>query len=473
MQTQNKTRTAPADFARFTRRHVLQCLFACVSLTAATSHCEFAVAEISGPAITLKALVNPDRVTQVACQVSIHGTMISPSESGTGVTNLKLSSTVKFGFDQRQFPSQVAGPFSIRAVRSYSDAVSNTVVGPDYKTSIQLPAGQKLLHVYGTDALLLYLNPNVRLTRQQIDLLQMPCDPLVVAGLLPPRALDDRSERWNTDPWVVPMLAGLDAAVSQSATCSITELTDERATIRFEAKTQGAVSGSATSVELTGEFAFDRRLQLITDLRARLTEKRSPGAVSPGLDVVAEVTWTQKIVTDSAVLPKELMEPLPDEGQQLLTLVTPWRLMLLHSRDWHLFHQTTELVMLRMLNNGSLAGQCNIAPSVTMPVGEFTPDHRFREEVQAALVSRQGVLGESRLTPEQNGWRIHKVSATSITQNKTILWDYYLCTRKSGEQYSLIMSYGKDDAGLVQPAADKIIQSLTIAQPRSVIPLPR
>jgi hypothetical protein len=48
------------------------------------------------------------------------------------------------------------------------------------------------------------------------------------------------------------LLAGVDAAVTQTATCEITSLTDSEAVVRFEGATDGAVTGSATKI------TFDR-----------------------------------------------------------------------------------------------------------------------------------------------------------------------------------------------------------------------
>lgn len=425
--------------------------------------------------VVISAVVNSDRMTRISCEVRIRGKMITPSESGT--SELNLNSDAAFRFDQRQFESRISGPFSLRAYRNFQDASVRTVVGTNHKTVVQLPGSHRILQVYGTDSGLWHLSSDVRLTRQQVDLLQLPCDPLVAAGLLPTRALSSKDEKWNADTWVVPMLVGMEAVVSQSATCQLADLSENEAVVQFEAAADGAVTGSASKVVLTGKFTLDRRNGIITQLQAIMKEQRSPGTVSPGLNITAEVQWTQAILPDVAdqpiKLPLQMPEELPEAGRLRLSLSTPWRLMLSHSRDWYLFHETPELVVLRMLQNGALIAQCNIAPALIMPPGEFTADDKFRSEVKSALVSRQAVIVSSRVIPVSNEWRKHFVRAVSETDSRTIYWDYYLCTHAQGEQFLLIFSHSKQDAELFGDAATQLLETLSLPPARERIRLPR
>jgi hypothetical protein len=223
---------------------------------------------------------------------------------------------------------------------------------------------------------------------------------------------------------------------------------------------------------MDGFMTLDRKSGIIKNLKATQQEKRSAGTVSPGLDVSAEIEWTQEPSENSGTIPSQLPEGSPDQKMLLLTLVTPSRLMMLHSRDWYVFHETTDLVMLRMLRDGKLIGQCNIAPSVRVSPGNSTDPETFSSEVEAALATRKGKLLNSRVVPDLNGWRVLNVSATSLTETKTILWDYYLCTQKSGEQFSLIFSRTADDEPAFADAPEEILKTLTLrpVPPRIQVP---
>ncbi|MEZ6043481.1 MAG: hypothetical protein R3C20_23530 [Planctomycetaceae bacterium] len=433
----------------------------------------FANSQEPAEKVRLEAVTDANVVTRVDYRVAIRGKMITPANGGQ--TKLELKSDAHFDFRQRQFQPVVAGPFGVRAVRLFSDATSNTLVGDDYKTDINLPPSHRLLQVYGTESGLNHVSPDVRLTRQHVDLLQMPMDPLFANGLLPGRDLSSNDEKWNTDAWVVPSLCGMEAAISQSATCRIRTLTEAAATVEFELTADGAVHGSGSKVVVKGTLTFDRGSQLITALKAEFKELRSPGAVSPGLDVVANIEWNQSLAENKADLPMEISESEPDANRLLLTLATPWKLALLHNRNWHLFHETADMVMLRLLDNGNLMGQCNISPSILMPQGQFTSEKQFGDEVAGAVAPREGRVVSSVVRNSVGEWRIHSIRAESKAAEKTIQWDYHLCSHTSGQQFLVVFSHTSDVDAIFNEQAETLLKSLTlrITGNRSRIPLPR
>lgn len=421
--------------------------------------------------ILLVEAADSGRATHVNYSLQIKGTLSTPSSSGT--TDWDLNSAATFEFDQRRFPSDAPGPLAIRATRYFQEARTSSVVGKDHKNAVILPLQSRLIHIHGGEMQLVQLSPDVRLTRPQLDLLQFPCDPLAVTGLLPGRSLKSKSEKWNADDWVVPMLVGIDAAVTQSATCEIKSLTEQEAVILFQCNGTGAITGSPTEVSLKGEMIVDRKASLVSQLKATMTEKRGAGTVSPGLNVTAEIRWTQQIVKEQSSLPETMPDTLPEDRQLLLTLVTPWRVLLLHDRNWHIFHETSELVMLRMLHNGTLLAQCNIASAPLMAAGKFTSESEYLADIDKALKERAGTITASEVLPDQNGWRIHHVTASGEANKKNLVWDYFLCTTKSGEQLSLVFSHAEEDDAVFGDEALQMVRSLTIRSSRPKVPLPR
>jgi hypothetical protein len=204
-----------------------------------------------------------------------------------------------------------------------------------------------------------------------------------------------------------------------------------------------------------------------------MKEKRGPGTVSPGLDVTAEIQWSQTLTETATALPESMPDTMPNDRQLLLTLVTPWRVLLLHNRDWHIFHETADLVMLRMLHHGALLAQCNISSAPLMAAGKFTPEADYQVEVDKALKERGGRIIRSEVIPDQNGWRIHHVQAIGEANKKVLVWDYFLCTTKAGEQISLVFSHAEEDDKAFAGVIDQMLNSLTIRSTRPRIALPR
>ncbi len=421
--------------------------------------------------ITLIDPPDSQRTTHVRYSLQIKGKLSTPSAAGT--TDWDLNSSAKFEFDQRRFASDAVGQFGIRAVRRFQQAETTSKVGKEHENEVSLPQQSRLIQVYGGELQLVQLSPDVRLTRAQIDLLQFPCDPLAVTGLLPDRTLKDSKEKWNADVWVVAMLSGIDAVVTQAATCELKSLSAEEAVVLFDCLGTGAITGSSTTVNLSGEMIIDRKQSLISRVKAVLKEKRTPGTVSPGLDVVADIEWTQEITSPAIELPETMPDATPDERRLLLTLATPWRVLLLHNRNWHVFHETSELVMLRMLHDGTLLAQCNIASAPLMAAGKYTSEEDYVADVERAIKDRAGRITASTVTPDQNGWRIHHVQAMGEANKKALIWDYYLCSTKSGEQISLVFSHAEEDKRNFAGVPDQILQSLTIRSVRPKIALPR
>ena len=421
--------------------------------------------------ISLVDPADPKRTTRVEYALKIEGKLLTPSPNGPSEWN--LNSSGKFVFDQRRFLFDSTGPLALRAIRRFATAETESIVGKDHKTSVVLPAQTHLIQVYGGEHQLLQLSPDVRLTRPQVDLLQFPCDPIVVTGLLPARNLKDKHEKWNADSWVMPMLVGVDAAVSQTATCQLQSLTASDAVVTFEGTTEGAVTGSATKVTLKGALTFDRDGQFIRSFNAVQSERREPGPFSPGLKVEATIAWTQTNPQSTSSIPETMPDSVPDARQLLLTLATPGRVLMLHNRDWHVFHETAEMTMLRMVHDGALVAQCNISPSPAVPAGDFTSEQEYVAEVRAALEERKGTVKSSKIHDDVNGWRIHQVRALGKASDKALIWDYFLCTAKSGQQISLIFSYAEEDEKQVSGSPEQMLGTLTVRADRPKVALPR
>lgn len=452
-----------SGMSRVTTRFFFGCLFTVLIIGVTPSSAD--------EAIDLSASVDPQRVTRLQYRLSIRGKMITMQDSGPN--EMDLTADARFIFRQRQFASEISGPFSVRGFRYFDEAALNTVVAKTQKTEVILPNEYRLCAVWGTDTGIVHVSPEVRFTRQQVDLLQLSCDPLIANDLLPTRHLKDRTEKWNVDTWVIPMLCGLEAAATQSMTCELVELRPDEAVIQFTGNADGAVQGSAANVTLTGTFTFDRRSRLVTALKAEQKEKRTPGTVSPGLDVIATVEWSQQPAEATEQLPAALVEQMPTERQLLLTLPTPWRLNLLHSRQWHLSHRSSDVIMLRLLKNGGLIAQVNIAPAPTVTAGGATPEDKFQEEVKASLRQQKGTVLKYEVLPPRPDWKIQHVRARSEGGAKAIIWDYYLCSWKTGEQFLLIFSHAEMYTVEFTGEAEKILDSMVVPPVRPPIRLPR
>ena len=415
----------------------------------------------------LAPVIDSKQVTKFNYRLTIKGKMLTPATDGNKEWSLNSSAT--FDFLQRQFPVEASGPLSLAANRKFSSGNTTTLIGDDHRTTVRLEPAHYTVRTTGQDTGLQHVSVSSTLSRPQLDLLQMSCDPLACTGLLPSRDVV-AGDKWNTDSWVLPMLTGLEAVVEQQTTCELKSLNDKSAEIAFECKAEGAVYGSSSTVVLKGKLTLDREAGFITDFEATQTEKRSAGPVSPGLDVTANIVWKQSPETSNTAVPDDA----PPEKEQVekltLQLVTPWRLRMQHGREWHLFHQTSTLMMLRLVQNGSLIAQCNISRSVSVPPGEHTPDEQFTSDVQSIVKDRGGSVIKEGTVRDDDKWRIRHVIATTKAGEDTIQSDYFLCAAASGEQYSLVFSHSSKDSESFTNEIRRMIDGLSLSNRRPAIP---
>ena len=428
--------------------------------------------------------------TKISYKSALEGVLTTPG--GSRPTVLSVTGNSQFDFEQLHQGGPVDELEGQRLTRRYLQAKVSTRVGRSHETATELPPTSSLMHLYGHDGQLVQLSPAVRLTRAQLDLLQFPCDPIAVTGLLPGRSLAAATEKWNTDAWVFPQLVGMDAAISQSVSGQILELSAQEARIGFECRGSGAVTGSATEVSLQGTLVFDRGAGLIRRFNAVLKEDRSAGPVSPGLKVSANISWTQEPTGPNEQLAALMPVEFPEAGRLLLTYITPWRLVLLHDRRWHVFQESAELVILRMLTNGALTAQCNLAAAPRMPAGRFTEEGKFLAEIEEKIGPWKGGIVAAEVESDRRGWRVHRVRAEAEVQSaaagaalgggaggdpvtstasatgpgkratQTIVWQYFLCTAKSGEQFSLVFSHAAEDTAAFRGVPEQFLDRLSI-----------
>jgi len=56
---------------------------------------------------------------------------------------------------------------------------------------------------------------------------------------------------------------------------------------------------------------------------------------------------------------------------------------------------------------------------------------------------------------------------------ETVIWDHYLCTSDSGQQFQLIFTHTESDSDAFASAADELIETLVIRQSQPKLRLPR
>ena len=116
--------------------------------------------------------------------------------------------------------------------------------------------------------------------------------------------------------------------------------------------------------------------------------------------------------------------------------------------------------------------------AISRPPRMFPPENRHPNR-NISLKSggawrNAGAVGQVvKIHDDINGWRVHHVRALGKANEKPLIWDYFLCTAKSGQQTSLIFSYAEEDEKLVAGSPEQMVGTLTVRANRPKVALPR
>ena len=421
------------------------------------------------PTVRLVEDPRADRLLEVTASLEVRGRVLA-AVGVDRVVPLPLRATARLSWQTRRL--KPVGEFhgSLRAVRRFVEAVSSVRVDRRTTESSLGPARRTIV-AEGTPSGLRHYSLDGPLSGDEIELLGLPADPLALIGTLPlGRVPHDHS--WTPGRWTLPLITGLDAITRGTLKGRLVKVTASTAEVVLEGTAEGAAGGARSRVSFSGTLLFDHRLGFLRQARITIEEHRQAGPVSPGLELVAEVRIERKPVTGTVRLPPGIVGRCPRQPTATrlqLSLETPGRGRLLHDRNWHIFHQTPRVAILRRLENGQLVAQCNLSKAPDVAAGKMTGRDEFLRDVKTALGPRLRELVSVeplRLRsagPGQRGWRI---TASGIDHGLPMHWFYYLCTHPSGRQLSIVFAVESDRLKSWRQRDRDIVSRLEIAPKR-------
>lgn len=427
---------------------------------------------LAGPTIaaekyTLEEPVDDNRVYGIGMRVDVHGKVQTRGADNMAV-DLPLTVTAAISYRERRMLGPGAASEAYRSVRDYDTAQVDIEVAEE-KTTTKLPDPLKLMVAQGrTNGLELYSLGGL-LSAQELELVTPPCDSLGFIALLP-LAPVEISEEWTPAPWVAQFLARLEASTKSELKCRLIKVQGDIASVSFQGSVKGAVQGTPAEVSLSGSFDYDLMAKCIVEAELQQTEKREIGAVSPGLDVQARLRVLRKPaqvpgrVADPKVIDVALLPP-PNTAVKL-RFESPWNLSLLHSRDWHLFQQTEQVAIFRLLDQGLFVTQANLSPIPSAKPGEHTSEATFQNDIQRSLGDKLKVLGSGETLPTTDGRYIYRITAEGAIAERAVTWIYYLCADAAGRQASVMFAI---DTPLLEKLAQRdrdFVQTLRFGAPQ-------
>ncbi|SFH60273.1 hypothetical protein [Planctomicrobium piriforme] len=407
----------------------------------------------AGDAIRLAESYTDQRTYSTQSNITTSGKVLAAKGDGAK-DELELAATVTFDFLSRRLPPAGRDAEALREVREFQAALLTTKVA-GYETKVDLPENRQIIVVSGTREGLLSYSPQGQLTRETVDLLEIPGDSLSLLALLPLTEVRV-GEEWLPADWVVQMLTGIEAVETSELKCRLDQATPTAAKVTFNGKIKGQKLGTNTTVTVIGALLFNLETQYLTQAKTIYTITSDVGTVNPGLDMKVTTVLSRKLadspgeLTD-ALLSRIPLEPSP-EALGLKYLAGPWGLELSHSRDWHLFQAAYDggapVAILRLVEHGSLVAQCNFSPAPPAQTGAMTSLEKFEADIEQSLGERFGEVISRETIPLDDGRKVLRVAVSGNVVVKSVKgradipmnWIYYLVASPQGRQASFVFS---------------------------------
>ena len=419
-------------------------------------------------AITLREPEGSDRVTQASLTVTTTGSVFTAGGKEKS-QKLPIEAQARFKFRERRLPSGGRDAAALRSAREFEVAELQTTID-GLQTQESLPANNRQIVSSGAATGVWVYCPAGMLSRETMDLLELPGEPLALQALLPTEAVEIGG-KWTPNAWAIQMLATVEAVQKSEMNCELVSVKGETATIQLEGSVLGQRYGANTDVKVSGQMTFDLKNQLIASAKLTYNIKANIGTVSPGIDARVESVVTRQLTKSPGSLTDALLKTLPispPRGVEMLAFdADPWKVQLLHDRSWHLFQAVLDgnspVVIFRLMENGSLICQCNVAKLPTAAAGQHASLDQFEADIQTSLGKRLKGLQPSEKIPTDNGQTLYRIVAegqTTLAGEKGAIdvpmqWNYYLLAAPNGQQLSFVFAI---EPQLVEQLQDRDIE---------------
>lgn len=368
------------------------------------------------------------------------------NSDGTKVERLPIKVTAELDYVQRlSTTSGIPGSKTAadgRMLRYYRGAKA-TMKLRDSEMQQTLSDSRRLMmaDIAGDQAVL--FSPAGPLTREELELVDVPASQLVTTALLPGKSVAI-GDTWTYDDAIICRLLGLEAVQQQSIVAKLEKVEIGVAMIALEGKVSGAVGGVASDIELKGRANFDLGTKVVSWLVLAIRENRSIGHAQPGFEAVTKLRMVAAPAASAPEFAADQLSGLPLEpnaGSPLMLLKSErGAYELIHDRRWRTMIDRSDVTILRMVDRGDLVAQCNISRLPPLAKDKQLTMDGFQADIRRTLGKNFGEIIDATEQQTDSGLRMLRVTASGVSQELPIQWTYYNISNTDGEQLSLVVT---------------------------------
>jgi len=386
---------------------------------------------------------------RVRVKLDVAGEVFAPA--GRDAPPLRLATTLDAMFDFTESAVTAADATNPTVERRYADAVAELRVdGAARRMALAQEARVVRVAMCGTTP-----SPFLKrgfLTRDELDLLEIPFDPLLTAAIQPGRDVA-AGDSWTIPPDATAGLLAVDTVESGALEARLDEVVDGVATVTITGIIDGAADGVPTHVTVEGSClmpagpAVDGRHTLGEPPRSAavtIRERREAGHVAPGFDVEARVSFARTAIThdDPATDAHPAETAAAARGEAMGRPGLVWhrdslgRFEVVHETGWRPIEDGPDGLVMRLVDHGALVAQCSIA---ALPRASATPPTiaEVERDLAASLAGQFGAVEHSSEATRTDGVRIVRVVATGRAGERPFRWVHAVLTDGAGHRLAV------------------------------------
>ncbi len=413
---------------------------------------------------------------QVTARIDVTGTL-KPSNDPK-VPTLPLSVKGRFVYDEMRL-DDCQTPAKRRSARYYREAEAAIQIDKHSDIS-KLRDEMRLVGVHADQAGIAIFSPRGPFSREELELIDIPCNTLVIDRLLPEGGVKV-GDSWKVADETLTSLLGLDAVSSSDVKCSLEAVKDSVAQLHFFGKLSGAVEGVTTEIDLKGSAEYQLKEKCLISIQVCIKERRSVGSVSPGLDVTAVLNVEISPLAGSDQLNADAVKEVAkgagrhgsgvrgqgseargqgtgDRGESvdaaarlLVYQSEAAKIRFIYDRRWHITRDEPGLVVLRLVDRGELIAQCNISRLPKLSAGTEMTIEEFQDDIEKSLGDKLDEFVTADESTTTGGLGLMQVVAAGSVSQVPIQWHYFLVLDEQGNRVAMTFTMEND---LVKRFAD-------------------
>ena len=376
-----------------------------------------------------------------AVKVIVHVTgQLKLNPDGKKVTTRPLTISGELRYDEKLLRATGA---TRRAARWYRQAKADIDIGGN-KLSPQLRDDRRLIVAQSDGEQTTLFAPLGQLYREELELIDVQGGSLVVAELLPRKAVKI-GQSWTPTEQTLAQLLGLDAISNSDVSAKLAKVEKDMAIVEMEGSLSGAVGGVASEIDLKAKINFNLESRQITWLALSLREDRAIGHAEPGFEVTASLGMAIGAASQAPQLSDDALTKLPlagDQGAKLLEFESePGHFALLHDRRWRVMTDHRDVTIFRLVDQGDLIAQCNVSSLPPLKKGEQLELQGFQNDIRKALGDKLGQFVEAGQSVSPAGVRTLRVVALGTVEKLPIQWTYYHLSNDQGRRAACVFTH--------------------------------